>query len=63
MTGLRWAALAAFVLAVGCWAAETMFYGGVTADGVLQESFFMPLTFLLLMLGTVLAALSLVWRR
>ncbi|TFH65138.1 MAG: DUF3955 domain-containing protein [Candidatus Zixiibacteriota bacterium] len=34
--------------------AETAFYGNIDANGVLQESFFLPLTFTFVVLGIVL---------
>lgn len=45
---LQLASLALFVCAALSWLAETLFYGDVDAQGVLQESFFLPLTFILL---------------
>ncbi|MGM8887270.1 MULTISPECIES: hypothetical protein [unclassified Psychrobacter] len=33
---------------------ETMFYGGVNSEGVLQESLFLPLTFICLVLAVIL---------
>ncbi|WP_282611260.1 DUF3955 domain-containing protein [Pelagibius sp. Alg239-R121] len=38
---------------------ESIFYGYVDADGVLQESLFLPIGFLLLVLGAVLFAVGL----
>lgn len=59
MTKLRLAAIVALCLAALSWVAETIFYGGVTAEGVVQESFFMPLTFLLAAIGVALFIVSL----
>lgn len=39
------------ILAVASGAAEAVFYGGIDENGVLQESFFLPLTFLLAAAG------------
>ncbi|MGR3761862.1 DUF3955 domain-containing protein [Roseobacteraceae bacterium NS-SX3] len=60
---LKTAGLAALVLAGLCWLAETLFYGGTDADGALQESFFLPLTFIFAALGIALLAVSLVLDR
>lgn len=46
------------VLAGLSWVAETSFYGDVDAQGVLQESFFMPLGFILVVLGIAMLAVS-----
>lgn len=39
------------VLAAASGIAEALFYGGIDQNGVLQESFFLPLTFLLAAAG------------
>lgn len=39
---------------------ETMFYGGIDSEGVLQESLFLPLTFICLALSVTFYALSLI---
>ena len=54
--------IVALVGAVLCYVAETTFYGGVDADGVVQESFFIPLTFILGALGLILLLASLAVR-
>ena len=39
---------------------ESLFYGGIGSDGVLQESLFLPLTFVFLALAIILYCLSLI---
>jgi hypothetical protein len=51
---LRTAGFIALVLAGLSWLAETAFYGDIDTNGVLLESFFLPLTFILAALGLVL---------
>lgn len=63
MSPMRYSAIAALGLAVLSGSAETLFFGGVDANGVLQESFFLPLTFILVALGASLFLVSMVWRR
>lgn len=46
------------VLAGLSWLAETSVYGDVDAQGVLQESFFMLLGFILIILGVAMLAVS-----
>ena len=46
------------VLAGISWLAETSFYGDVDAQGILQESFFTPLGFILITLGIAMFAVS-----
>lgn len=63
-SGLRKFGLLALVLALLCGLAETIFYGGeVDANGVIQESLFLPLTFIFGAIGIVLVVLSLFFRR
>ena len=57
---LRTAGFIAFALAGLSWLAETAFYGDIDSNGVLQESFFLPLTFILAAIGIVLLGISLV---
>ena len=57
---LRIAGIIALVLAGLSWVAETTFYGGIDPNGVLQESFFLPLAFILAAIGVVLLGISLV---
>jgi hypothetical protein len=52
------AGLAALALAGLSGLAETLFYGDIDAGGVLQESFFLPLTFILVAVGILLLAAS-----
>ena len=56
---LRFTGFMALVLTGLSWLAETAFYGGIDANGVVQESFFLPLTFILTALGIVLILASL----
>jgi len=60
---LRIAGIIALVLAGLSWLAETAFYGGIDPNGVLQESFFLPLTFILAALGVILIFISLLVMR
>ena len=39
---------------------ESLFYGDIGSDGVLQESLFLPLTFIFLALALILYCLSLI---
>ncbi len=57
------ASLVFFALAALSGLAETLFYGGVDADGVLQESFFLPLSFILAFAGIVALAMSVFCKR
>lgn len=56
---LRIAGFLALVLAGLSGLAETAFYGDIDTNGVVQESFFLPLTFILAALGIVLIVASL----
>lgn len=56
------ASIASIVLGVVCLLLENTFYGGIDDNGVLQESFFLPLGMLSLLLG-VFIALLLIFRR
>lgn len=55
--------LVLLVLAGSSWLIETTQYGGIDANGVLQESFFLPLTFILGALGLVFLAAAALVRR
>ncbi len=57
---LRTAGFIALALACLSWLAEAVFYGDIDTNGVLQESFFLPLTFILAAIGIVLLGISLV---
>ena len=59
MTKLEIFGIAALIGAALCYVAETTFYNGADANGVLQESFFLPLTFILGALGIVMLVASL----
>jgi hypothetical protein len=56
---IRLTGISAIIIAVLLWLAEKVFYGGIDADGVLQESFFLPLSFLLGAIGILLFVVSL----
>ncbi len=58
MTKLRLFGIVALVLAVLSGLSERLFYGDVGPDGVLQESFFLPLAYILATLGIVMIAAS-----
>lgn len=61
---LTLAGVALIALAVLSGLAETLFYGGTDAEGVLQESLFLPLSFILAAVGVlVLAAAAFSKRR
>ncbi len=58
MTKLRLFGIVALVLAALSGLSERLFYDGVDPDGVLQESFFLPLSYILATLGIVMIAAS-----
>ena len=60
---LRNSGFLALVLAGLSWLAESVFYGDIDINGVLQESFFLPLTFILAALGVILIFVSLLIKR
>ena len=60
---LRISGFIALVLAGLSWLAEMAFYGDIDPNGVLQESFFLPLTFILAALGVILMLVSLLVKR
>ena len=43
-------------LGILCAISENIYYGGVSAEGVLEESFLLPLTFIFFAIGAVLFA-------
>lgn len=51
--------VALLLLALASFLAEAIFYGGVIAVGVLQESFFLPLSFILGAFGVIAEAIGL----
>ncbi|MDU9007035.1 hypothetical protein [Sedimentitalea todarodis] len=59
---LQIAGLVSLALAGLSWLLETSFYGGIDSSGILQESMFLPLTFILAALGLILLATSLITR-
>ena len=60
---LRISGFIALVLSGLSWLAEIAFYGDIDANGVLEESFFLPLTFILAALGVILIFVSLLVKR
>ena len=60
---LRKTGIVLIVLAIACRIAGAVFYGDVGRDGVLRESWFLPLTFIFLALGLIALAASVVLRR
>ncbi len=59
MTKLRLFGIVILFLAALSGLSEHLFYGGVDPNGVLQESFFLPLTFILAAIGIVVLVASL----
>ncbi len=57
---LRSLGLVSLVFAATSWLAERTFYGDVDDNGVLQESFFLPLSVILGIAGLICLALSFV---
>jgi hypothetical protein len=55
--------LALIVLGLGSYAAEKLFYGDLDANGILQESFFLPLAFLLAICGLLICLVGFLLRR
>ncbi|WP_035572747.1 DUF3955 domain-containing protein [Halomonas halocynthiae] len=60
---LRISGVTSLMLAALSWLVETLFYGDIDETGVLQESFFLPLAFILAALGIVLLVASFLTRR
>ncbi|GAA6161898.1 hypothetical protein NBRC116589_40720 [Ruegeria sp. HU-ET01832] len=60
---LRIFGLASLALVGFSWLGEMVFYGDVNAEGVLQESLFLPLTFIFAALGVALVMLSIILDR
>ncbi|QCO55491.1 DUF3955 domain-containing protein [Pseudorhodobacter turbinis] len=59
---LRVAGIITLIIASLFWMAETFFYGDINAEGVLQESLFLPFTFLFAVAGIALLAASFIVR-
>ncbi len=55
---IRLFGFASIVAGILFWLAETVFYGDIGANGVLQESLFLPLAFLFAIVGIMLIAAS-----
>ncbi|WP_282611178.1 DUF3955 domain-containing protein [Pelagibius sp. Alg239-R121] len=62
MTKFRIVGIVALVAGTVSLLLEKIYYGYLDADGVLQESLFLPIGFLLLVLGAVLFAAGLAAR-
>ncbi|CUH46711.1 DUF3955 domain-containing protein [Ruegeria atlantica] len=59
MTRLRLFGIVSLFFAALSGLSEHLFYGGVGPNGVLHESFFLPLTFILAAIGVVVIVASL----
>lgn len=57
---LRTLGSVSLVFAATSWLAERIFYGGLDENGVLQESFNVPLSIFLFVFGVICLALSFV---
>jgi peptidoglycan/LPS O-acetylase OafA/YrhL len=58
MSKLMWLGIAALMAGVASGVLERTFYGYVDEHNVLQESFFLPLAFILIFLGGALMAVA-----
>jgi|GEM_PF-2916286 len=58
-----WAGVFLILLGISSYIAEQIFYGGVDENGVLQESFFLPLAFILGLIGLIMLFIGLVKTR
>ena len=54
MTKTMWSGSALLIAGVASWILERLLYGGLDENNVLQESFFLPLAFILIFLGAAL---------
>ena len=54
MTKTMWSGSALLIAGVASWILERLLYGGLDENNVLQESFFLPLAFILIFLGGAL---------
>ena len=54
MTRTMWSGSALLIAGVASWILDRLLYGGVDENNVLQESFFLPLAFILIFLGVAL---------
>lgn len=54
MTRTMWSGSALLIAGVASWILDRLLYGGVDENNVLQESFFLPLAFILIFLGGAL---------
>ena len=61
---LRLGGIVFLTLSIACWIAERVFYGArVDENGILQESWFVPLSALFFLLGIVLLISSFLFRK
>lgn len=63
MSKLTWLGIAALMAGVASGALEKIFYGYVDENNVLQESFFLPLAFILIFLGVGLIVVAIARNR
>ena len=61
MSKLMWLGIAALMAGVASGVLERTFYGYVDENDVLQESFFLPLAFILIFLGVGLIVVATGW--
>jgi hypothetical protein len=54
MTKTMWSGSALLIAGVASWILDRLLYGGLDENNVLQESFFLPLAFILIFLGGAL---------
>ena len=54
MTRTMWSGSALLIAGVASWILDRLLYGGLDENNVLQESFFLPLAFILIFLGGAL---------
>ncbi len=63
-TKMRWVGVLLILLGIMSYVAEQVFYGGtIDENGVVQESFFLPLALLLGFLGLIVLVISLFKKR
>jgi hypothetical protein len=54
MTKTMWSGSALLIAGVASWILDRLLYGGLDENNVLQESYFLPLAFILIFLGGAL---------
>lgn len=60
---MKFAGVICLLMSILCWVAEKTFFGYVNADGVVQDSFFLPLGYGLAALGMLLFCVGLLRNR